>query len=110
MMDIFQSSNALLEGIKGSAEVKHGELLIHDAANFRRAIIDKLIYTATFTENAELRELARWIIWEASQQLGSPSSSIQELYDARAGNAYKGVTVPAINIRGMTYDVARTIF
>jgi len=36
-------------------------------------------------------------------------SSIQELYE-EMGREYPGFTVPAINIRGLTYDVARAIF
>src|ERR1035437_4402155 len=37
-------------------------------------------------------------------------ASIQNLYDAIGRGKYKGFTVPAMNLRGMTYDVARAIF
>ena len=38
------------------------------------------------------------------------SSSIQSLYEDMGKKQYKGFTVPAVNIRGLTYDVARSIF
>jgi fructose/tagatose bisphosphate aldolase len=41
--------------------------------------------------------------------MGAVPSSIQELYE-EMGRSYPGFTVPAINIRGLTYDVARAIF
>jgi fructose/tagatose bisphosphate aldolase len=43
-------------------------------------------------------------------ELGIIPSSIQGLYEARARKECKGFTVPAINIRGLSYDVARAVF
>ena len=106
----FQSKNELEQGLKGIADIANGTLLIGDAAAFRNTLVDTLIYTAVFAKDTATQALARWVIWEASQSLGCPSSSIQELYDARARTIYHGMTVPAINIRGITYDVARTLF
>jgi fructose/tagatose bisphosphate aldolase len=37
-------------------------------------------------------------------------SSIHEFYMARGRGEFKGFTVPAINLRSMTYDLARAIF
>jgi len=37
-------------------------------------------------------------------------ASIQNLYDAIGKGKYRGFTVPAMNLRGITYDVARAIF
>ncbi|MDD2688937.1 MAG: class II fructose-bisphosphate aldolase [Candidatus Omnitrophica bacterium] len=37
-------------------------------------------------------------------------SSIHELYMARGRGEYSGFTVPAINLRSMTYDLAKAIF
>jgi fructose/tagatose bisphosphate aldolase len=38
------------------------------------------------------------------------SASIQPLYEAMGRQDVKGFTVPAINIRGITYDVAQAVF
>ncbi len=54
-------------------------------------------------------EAARWIVWEASQAVGARSASIQDLYKARSRGEYEGMTVPAINLRAQTFDMARVI-
>src|SRR6185369_13295490 len=38
------------------------------------------------------------------------SASIEELYRARARGEVSGFTVPAINIRAQTFDMARTVY
>ena len=49
-------------------------------------------------------------MWEASQALGARSASIHDLYMARGRGEVSGFTVPAINIRAQTFDMARTFF
>ena len=55
-------------------------------------------------------EAAQWIVWEAAQELGARSASIHELYMARARGEVSGFTVPAINLRAQTFDMARIVF
>lgn len=111
---MFQSKEELLGRLEKDADIEgqgsDRQLVIRNAPAFRGELVDTLIHTAVFAPDKGLSNLARWVIWETSQHLGSPSSSIQEFYEARAKNTYHGITVPAINIRGLTYDVARTIF
>ncbi len=45
-----------------------------------------------------------------AQELGAHSASIQDLYMARARGEVSGFTVPAINIRAQTFDMARTVY
>jgi len=85
-------------------------LLVTDEAGFRARTIYDLAWTHTFSQDPATVEAARWLIWEASQELGAPSASIQELYAARARGDVSGFTVPAINLRAQTFDMARTIF
>jgi pimeloyl-ACP methyl ester carboxylesterase len=42
--------------------------------------------------------------------LGAGSASIQALYEARARGDVSGFTVPAINLRAQTFDMARTVY
>ena len=44
------------------------------------------------------------------QAVGVRPASIHELYIARGQGKCHGFTVPAINVRGMSYDTARSIF
>jgi len=66
--------------------------------------IDKLIYKAVFEDKGLLV-----VLQEALKKLGYKGYSIYPLYKEFA-NKFLGFTVPAINLRGMTYDVARTVF
>jgi len=72
--------------------------------------IDQLIYTAVFSENEALKETAVLSIKGISQELKIIPASIHDLYMAIGRGEIGGFTVPAINIRGMTYDVARRVF
>ena len=106
---LYQNLNELSGSIKGVLALEGEKIKVTDSDKFTREVIDQLVYSAVFG-NAEIKEVCRWIIWEASPVLGIYPSSIQGIYEARAKGEYKGMTVPAINIRGLTYDVARTIF
>ena len=82
---------------------------IRDPAAIASAQMDKLAYSAVFGGDEE-REDARWLIWEIAQAAGVRPSSIHDLYLARGKGKTGGYTVPAINVRGMAYDTARSIF
>ena len=69
---------------------------------------DTLIYSAVFGTDS-VRPAARWIIWTTAQAVGIYPASIHELYMAAGRGEYGNATTPAINVRGMSYDFARTI-
>src|SRR5262245_19179059 len=71
--------------------------------------IDRLVWTAVFGETAELRGIARWNIRTAAAAAGTRPASIQDLYMAMGRGEASGFTVPAINIRAMSYDTARAV-
>jgi fructose/tagatose bisphosphate aldolase len=58
---------------------------------------------------ATKRQLAKKI-FDAAYEEGIYPSSIHEFYMARGRGEFAGFTVPAINLRSMTYDLARAIF
>ncbi len=72
--------------------------------------IDEMIETAVFSSDPGEKESTRWKIRDLASSKGIYLASIQGLYEAAAQGAYSNKTVPAINIRGLTYQVARTIF
>jgi fructose/tagatose bisphosphate aldolase len=55
------------------------------------------------------RQLAKRI-FDVGYEEGVYPSSIHEFYMARGRGEFSGFTVPAINLRSMTYDLARAIF
>lgn len=72
--------------------------------------IDEMIEKAVFSPVAEDKESARKEIRNLASSQGIYLASIQGLYEAAARGEYSNKTVPAINVRGITYQVARTIF
>jgi fructose/tagatose bisphosphate aldolase len=72
--------------------------------------IDTLIEQAVFGASEPVREEHQRLIREMALTQGIFPASIQGLYEAAGKGLYRGITVPAINIRGITYDVARAVF
>ncbi len=110
MPTVAASVAQLLDLLRPSATVADGRLAISDPAIFRSATVRDLAWTSAFSEDGSAVEAARWLVWEASLELGAHSASIQELYAARSRGEVHGFTVPAINLRAQTFDMARTIF
>jgi fructose-bisphosphate aldolase class II len=87
----------------------NGSVVVHDQKALAGPAMDALVREAVFGA-AEVRDQARWLIWELGQAVGVRPSSIHDLYLARGRGECGGFTVPAINVRGMAYDTARAIF
>ena len=72
--------------------------------------IDMLMEMAVFGADSQMKEEHRRIIRETALGRGIIPASIQGLYEAAGKGLYQSITVPAINIRGITYDTARAVF
>lgn len=72
-------------------------------------VVDQLTWTAVFGENAELRGTARSAVRNLAANAGIRPASIHDLYMAMGRGEARGFTVPAINVRAMTYDTARAV-
>jgi fructose/tagatose bisphosphate aldolase len=72
--------------------------------------IDAMIETAVFADLPGEKEAAFRQIRELAIGRGIRPASIQGLYEAAGREQYTGSTVPAINIRGITYDIARAVY
>ncbi len=103
----FASVQELIEGTRQVIDL-NGGVRVKDPAALRGEAIDRLVHTAVFGQG-DVREAARWLIWEAGWELGIQSASIDSLYQARARGEYEGMTVPAVNVRAMAYDMARAL-
>jgi fructose/tagatose bisphosphate aldolase len=99
-----------LNGLFGAAvSVRDGKVTVSQDGAIASEKMDRLARAAVFGA-AEEREHARWMIWEIGQAVGVRPASIHDLYLARGRGETGGYTVPAINVRGMAYDTARSIF
>ncbi|GIK83633.1 MAG: aldolase [Patescibacteria group bacterium] len=72
--------------------------------------IDTLVYSAVFGTPEE-KQNSRYKIWQLGKENGVLFASINDFYMARGrGEVTERFTVPAMNLRGMTYDLARSAF
>lgn len=72
--------------------------------------IDDLVYELVTNSDPAQKHQAAAKIREEAWKKNIYLASIDAFYKARATGAYSGLTVPAINLRTMTYDLARAIF
>ncbi len=72
--------------------------------------IDALVKDAVFAADSQLQDEQRHKIRQLAAERGIFPASIQGLYQAAAKGLYHNISVPAINLRGLTYHMARAIF
>jgi len=72
--------------------------------------IDKIVMELIMNDDAVSKKKTSKKIFDMAYKKGIYPSSIHEFYMARGKQEYKGLTVPAINLRSMTYDLARALF
>lgn len=96
------------QGLKDVVEVRDGAVTVKDR-NAVRNMMDQLIYNAVFEPDDEKRKALFILVKEIAKACGAVPASIQGLYE-EMGRNYPGFTVPAMNIRGLTYDTIRAVF
>ena len=100
----------LKKAIEGVLTIDGNDVRVLDEKRLREALTDDLIRTAVFAPGEETRAAARWLIRRSAAAVGIRSASIQGLYEAMGRGEATGFTVPAINIRAITYDSAQAVF
>ncbi len=99
---------SLRSTIAGVVQIdRAGAVTVNDPTRLRAAVAEALARHAIFADKAEVRDASRWLLRKAGEAVGVMSASILPLYKARGRGECGGFTVPAINIRTLTYDVAR---
>ncbi|HID88240.1 MAG TPA: aldolase [Anaerolineae bacterium] len=105
-----QTVDELVRSLKGIVAMEDRQVQVVDEAKLRGPALDELVYNAVFAEG-EVQATARYLLWELGQALGIRPASIHDLYMARGrGETGEGWTVPAMNLRTLTYDMARAVF
>ena len=107
---LFASDKELIQHLKGIASLNNGGIVIENSDRLITHSIDALVENSVLNPSNQIRGLSRFIIKSAAIEMGIVLSSIQGLYDSRGRGECEGFTVPAINIRGMSYDFSRSIF
>ena len=105
---IYSSEHEILnnEGL----EENNGKLFIKDKDFFLKTNIKNLVDTIILSESPHLKKVCHYVIYNTAIQLGIFPSSIQGLYTAIGKGRLDGFTIPAMNIRTLTYDLSRAVF
>ena len=106
---MFETVKEMTEALKPAATVLSDRVSVTSPAAVTGEIIDRLAWTAVFGQDPELRGTARWIIRSLAGAAGIRPASIHDLYMAIGRGDAGGFTVPAINVRAMTYDTGRAV-
>ena len=72
--------------------------------------IEKIAIDLIMSDDLAIKEKLAKRIFDIAHKKGIYPSSIHEFYSAGGKGEFGGFTVPAINLRSMTYDLARAIF
>lgn len=107
---ILKNSDQLKNALKGLLQVEGRNVRVLDEEGLVEKGIDDLVYAAVFSPDERIMQMSRWIVRRAGSALGIIPASIQALYEAKGRGEASGFTVPAINIRGLTYDTAQAVF
>ncbi len=107
---LFNNQEEINQSLQGIINWDNDDLIINDADKLRTDILDRLVLNAAINSSPEVKGLSRYLIKTVALELGIVTSSIQGLYEARGRGEIKGFTVPALNIRGLPYELCRAIF
>lgn len=105
---VYEDKKQLLA--EAQIEVSQNQLEFKNLELFKEKITDNLAETLILNPSPQLKKIGHWIAREAASIFGLYPASIQPLYEARAKQDLIHFTVPAINLRTLTYDLARAVF
>lgn len=107
---IFNNVSQLDENLVEVFEISDEDINVKDEQKLKEFGIDYLIYSGVLSEDPTVRHLCNVYIRKLAKQRGVFSASLYPLYKAIGQGEVEGFTVPAMNVRTMTYDVAREVF
>lgn len=100
--------NELLLSLSG-IKIENQEVSVVDESLLGKDA-DLLVENMILSDSAEVKNVCYWIVWEIARSIGVYPLSIQSFYEARGREDIKGFTVPAMNLRTFTYEMARSVF
>lgn len=108
---MYNAIDELQQAVTGILCLDGNTAHVTDQQRLRETIIDPLVFTAVFAADPAVKAQARSVIRQLAAGLGIRSSSLRQYYLAIGrGEVPTTSTVPAINLRTPTYDIARVLF
>ncbi len=106
---VYETAEQVRTALSGIIRVDGDEVRILDENRLRSQLIDEMIQTVAFGGDSEIRSLCSWLIRQTGTAWGAYPASIQPFYEAMGRKEVAGCTVPAINIRTLTYATAQAV-
>jgi len=106
----FTDKKSVDEAVAKAVKFHGDKAAVQDASLLNGALMDDLYETAVFPGDAELKAYARFKIKQLARAAGVKLASIHDLYSAIGKGKVPPLTVPAMNLRGLSYDSARAFF
>lgn len=108
-MSVKEALNDLLGLLENSLAVQDGRAVVTDEAKLRKNI--GRLAEVSALETGVRQGIARYLTRLIALELGIIPASIHELYSARGrGEVPPTFTVPALNLRALAFDAARSVF
>lgn len=107
---MYHDIERILGSVAGTLKVTKKNVRVTERKTLSRSVAFELAETVAFAGTEDTKEAAAWLLRESARALGIYPASIHGLYKAFGRKKVKGFTVPAINIRGFTFDTASVIF
>lgn len=109
MADIYKTVSELEEKARPIISSTNSPTILNKEA-LQDQLIDDLVFTAEFSEDDRVKQAAAQLIISLATITGARSTSIYPLYHAFGEGKIDGFTVPSLNLRTLTYDLARVVF
>jgi fructose-bisphosphate aldolase class II len=105
-----EKQQELIKLLDGSVELVDGQIKVNDQAELQKKV-EALVKAAVLDQDEDNKYLARYLIRKIAAAVGIFPNSIHDLYLARGrGDVPNDFTVPAINLRGLTFYASKIIF
>lgn len=108
-MAVYETAGQVKEAFAGILKIDGDYVRILDEGKLRSSLIDDLIFSAVFSTDSDVCVICQWLIRKIGAAFGAYPASIQPFYEAMGKKEIQGFTVPAINIRTLTYETAQAI-
>ena len=105
----FQSVDEILAATAALGRAE-GDMFLPSGGPVDGSLIDRLAHTGALGATPEIKGTARWVIRSVATAKGIRPASIHDLYMAMGRGEASGFTVPAMNIRVLSYYTARAAF
>lgn len=104
-----ETMNKILALLEGSVSYSDGKLRVEDESSARN-LVHKWAEASALGEG-DTQSWARYLTRLLALELGCPPASVQDLYMARGrGEVPPNFTVPAMNLRSLTFEAASAVF